>query len=830
MTELLAPVGSQEALKAAIANGADAVYLGGKEFNARASAANFTLEELAEAVEWAHFYGVRVYLTLNTLLHEDELPQALDYAAQAARLGIDAVIIQDLGLFRALRRALPGLPIHASTQMSLFNSHGVNAAAEAGASRAILARELSFEELAATKKAGTIPLEVFVHGALCIAYSGQCLMSSFIGARSGNRGSCAQPCRLPYALTDEKGAIIPTEVGAHLLSPRDLYGYLHLPELHQLGLSSWKIEGRMKRPEYVAVVTGVYRRFLDALEKGAPLPDAQEELDRLLQVFNRDYSSGYWLGNLGADLMSYQRPNNRGVFLGRITECRDGQISIRLEKPLHIGDGLEVWVKVGGRRGFVVSRICHEGIEKAEAAAGETVTVDFPGGFARAGDRVFKTLDARLQAEAQNSWAQLPALPLKMEIQARLNEPLQISAWDEDGFQAVYVDEYIIAPAETSPASLQQAEAQLGRLGGSGYFLAELKGSIEPNVLLPKSVLNRCRRALVAELRKKRLQAAALPPVDERLFAQAAKKLFQPAAPGRGKQKSGLPGITVLAAHSDVLLAAAAAGVKELYLTGEEYAGAPPSLPFKELHQEVAALGGRLIPSLPKIFHESQTEYWLAQMAAWEKAGAKALLIPNLGALGLAQKGGWSGALYGDSGLNIFNRQGVLFLQEQGLSRICLSGELNLAQLQALKALPIEGELVVQGSIQLMLSEYCPLGALKGGRGENQPCSRPCEKQGPFGLQDKKGYLFPCRMDENCRLHLFNSRQLCLGEDLDKLKKTGLAYFRLDLRLNNPEEAAELSKLYLQLAAGAGLHGDEQAALLRLNPQGYTKGHLYRGV
>ena len=268
MTELLAPAGSFTALKAALANGADAVYLGGKTFSARAFADNFTLEDIAKAVELAHFWQAKVYVAVNTLIDDEEMTSAVFYASELYQLGVDAVIVQDLGLLDILRQALPNLSIHASTQMSIHNAPGCQLVKEMGLERVILARELSFMDIKLLREATDIGLEVFVHGALCICYSGQCLFSSMVGGRSGNRGRCAQPCRMAYQLINDQGTPIEVEQkGKYLLSPKDLIGYPQIAKLAELNMDAWKIEGRMKKPEYVATVSRVYRRVLQSLRK-----------------------------------------------------------------------------------------------------------------------------------------------------------------------------------------------------------------------------------------------------------------------------------------------------------------------------------------------------------------------------------------------------------------------------------------------------------------------------------------------------------------------------------------------------------------------------------
>ena len=319
--ELLAPAGNLAALKAAVENGADAVYIGGEQFSARQKADNFTAEDMAKGIAYAHERGCKVHVAINTLLRNEEIGSLIDYAYKIYQLGADAVIVQDLGAAHILRETLPQLPLHASTQMAVHNTAGVTFLQNQGFERVVLARETSLENIERIKDNCDVELEVFVHGALCVAYSGQCLLSSMIGGRSGNRGYCAQPCRMQYQLLDETGKYYLNDKGSYLLSTRDLNMLHHLPELIRSGVVSLKIEGRMKRPEYVATVVRHYRQAIDAYYDGTGY-DQKKADEELLQIFNRDFTTGYYFKNQGADLMSYRRPDNRGVLAADTVVCR----------------------------------------------------------------------------------------------------------------------------------------------------------------------------------------------------------------------------------------------------------------------------------------------------------------------------------------------------------------------------------------------------------------------------------------------------------------------------------------------------------------------------
>ncbi|MBR5429076.1 MAG: DUF3656 domain-containing protein [Firmicutes bacterium] len=821
MTELLAPAGSFAALQAAIANGANAVYLGGKSFSARAFADNFTVEELGEAVRLAHFHGVKVYVTTNTLVGDRELGAFLFYAAQLYRMGVDAVIVQDIGLLDPLREAVPGLAVHASTQMTVCDAWAARLLAAEGVRRAILARELSFADISAVKEKSPIPLEMFIHGALCVCFSGQCLFSSMVGGRSGNRGRCAQPCRMAYRLVDEYGEEVPVKAeGKYLLSPKDLFGYDDLSELYRLGLASWKIEGRMKKPQYVATVSRIYSRLLRQLEAGQEIAPDSDEVRQLMQVFNRDRSSGYWHGNPGASLMSYQRPNNRGLFLGRISEVKAGRISLRLALPLSRGDGVEIWLS-GKREGCTVETIYLDGRAVERADAGQTVS--FAASAGRAGDRVFKTYDAPLMEKAELSYNSLPDKALHCQAEARIGQPLQVGFTDDDGYAVVRITDYVVERANKPGAARDIAFSQLGRLGGTGYRLADLKGEIDPAALLPASVLNQTRRELVDEILSARRSR------DDRPFDEAAFSAALRAAEAETKKtvpRNKRLRISVLVHSEELLAEALRRGYDDIYFDVCGFQNAPAAAPERIMAQ---AGGVRIIPWLPQILLPREEAAFRRSMSAWLEQQPPALCVNNLGQLGLLRDLGWQGALYSGQGLDVFNSAACRFLHRHGVSRVALSPELTLTQLEQLDPGPVETEVFAQGALQLMVSEYCLLGAACGGRDKDVPCSHPCRQGQPLFLQDDKGYRFPLRQDRACRMHIFNSREHCLLEELPALREAGVDRVLLDLRLYDRRRAGQILDLYRGVTGDEFTYAEAKRRLPSLMKE-YTKGHLFRGV
>ena len=448
--ELLAPAGSWEALEAAVNAGADAVYMGGKAFGARAYASNFDEEEMAKAVYFAHMHHVRLYITVNTLVDDSELEALSAYLLFLNNVGVDGLIVQDLGVIRLAKKFVPELPLHASTQMSITNSSGVDFAMGAGMERSVLARELSLKEIGAACSRGS-EIETFIHGALCVCYSGQCLMSSLIGGRSGNRGRCAQPCRLPYKLLNAKDEdmLQGKDAGQYLLSPKDMNTLSILPQLIDAGVVSYKIEGRMKRPEYVAVVVDAYRRAIDSYLAG-DYNVPEEDLANIEQIFNRDFTTAYLERRPGRTMMSDRRPNNRGVLIGRVAKLdkNRNKAVIKLDKELHLGDGLEFWVSVGGRVGTTVTDMLCGGNSVQSAAHGQQVTIDVPNGV-RLNDRVFRTLDSRLMSYAQQFFGPdaKKRIPVDAVVTARLGEPMTVTLTDDEGNVGYGETDFIVEAA-----------------------------------------------------------------------------------------------------------------------------------------------------------------------------------------------------------------------------------------------------------------------------------------------------------------------------------------------------------------------------------------------
>lgn len=529
MIDLLSPVGNFDSLKAAVQNGANSVYFGADLFSARAYASNFNMEELEQAITYAKTRGVKTNLTLNTLITDNEFNDAFELAKKAYEFGIDAIIVQDLGLAKQLVKNFPDLDIHASTQMTVHNLQGVLKLQELGFKRVVLSRELSLQEIEYICKNSNIEIECFIHGALCISYSGQCLFSSMVGGRSGNRGKCAQPCRLPYKLLEND-----TEIDkGFLLSTRDLCGLDFIPNLIKAGVTCLKIEGRMKSPEYVATVTRIYRKYIDIAEKiiyenTSLVNDVTEKIDNqitnnfseykvdetdrkiLLQSFNRGMSSNGHLANEpNKNLIFKEKPNNMGLFLGKVEKYNKnkGYITVKLQEPIEIGDTISLEKETGS---YNVSELMDTNKNIKETSIGQTVTIGRMKGNINLGDKIYKLSSKKLNLIAQNSInGEHRKIPLNCSITIKHNEPLQINitpAFSENdtlndvsiysNMNITYTSDIIPETAENRPLEREKVIEQINKTNNSIYYFKNINIDLDNNIFLPKfsATLNDLRR------------------------------------------------------------------------------------------------------------------------------------------------------------------------------------------------------------------------------------------------------------------------------------------------------------------------------------------------
>ena len=818
------------ALHAAVAGGADAVYLGLETFNARRGADNFTLETLREACDFAHLRGVSVYVTMNTIILPDEVGEALECVRQAYRAGADGFIVQDIGLAAEISRTLPEASLHLSTQMNTHNLAGVRAAARLGAERITLAREVSLDEIALLCAAAAeegMEVEVFAHGALCVCYSGQCFMSSMIGGRSANRGMCAQACRLPYELQNKALQKSLPSPGDHLLSPQDLCTVDRVDDLVAAGVASLKIEGRMKSPEYVFAVTSVYRKALDAAlaKENAAITDADR--DRLTDAFSRGFTTAYLDGKRGNDIMSYQRPNNRGLFLGRVDEVRDGAAYLKSAHALTEGDVLEFWTRKGnGTLTLGPVRTDKKGRYHLPLE-GKTRTV-------KAGDRVFRVRSAEAAFEDD---AREPRVPLVGTATLHIGEPLRMefhpaAEADIEGaprttlavarrLQAAFPDGVSgvaegapVEAARTRAVSFDDVAAHIDRLGNTPYQLVNLTIDMDDGVGIGFSALHGVR-------------AAALDVLTEVLTAEGHGRTLPRTIPREPLPAARPTGCRVAVTVTNPAYARAAkrAGAHLIYVPALNYRrGEAVIAGQKNAAAEQAGYPKGCIPIMPVADHEAVGGAREAVVDAdvWKYAAeGKPLLAESLGAMERASE---EGALLDvGSHVPITNGLSLAVASEFGAARVWLSPELTLRQIEEVaKDAPVELGVLLIGAQELMVTEHCMLMS-QGPCDEN--CAECPRRKSPHVLKDRKGYEFPVVTDAMGRSHLYNAVELDIASSMPELLAAGISSYMVDATLMNAEETAHAVGRAIRALHVAQNDGNAIAKMPNT-----TSGHLYRGV
>ena len=803
--ELLAPAGSPACLHAGVSAGADAVYLGCENFNARRNADNFTLENLTEACDYAHMRGVRVYLALNIAIMPEELKPSLDLAISAWNRGVDAFIVQDIGLAAEIKRALPDARLHISTQMNTHNIEGVRAAAALGAQRITMARELTCEELEeATAEAHRLGIETecFAHGALCVCYSGQCLMSSMIGGRSANRGTCAQACRLPYVLRDEDSdSEILTKDGDRLLSPKDLCTIDMLEKLAATGVDSLKIEGRMKSPEYVFAVVSTYRAVLDRLahacDEGlnpSEMAVLDEERRTLSEAFSRGFTEAYLAHKRGNDIMGYGRANNRGVFVGRVAKANGREVAIESNVELNEGDVLEFWTN----RGHFASTLAS--FEKSNGTY--YFEVD---GKAYKGDRVFRVRDASM---AFHDSEYEPKLPVKLKVQAHIGQPLTFFA-ECAGAKATFSGA-IVEPARTKALSIDEAREHIDRLGNTPFFLSDLDIDIDDGVGMGFSALHKARSQALKALRE-----AMLDPWRGRC-AQKAPKNAGPKSEPICRNAS----VSAYATNPACARAAKKAGADTVFVSALNYRRGQASCEGRIAGEtDQAGYPGRCSIAMPIVDKPPMNSEEPIDMWKWAKEG-KPLFVENLGQLVLGAE--LNALVEVGPHLPITNKQALNVAHALGANRVWLSPELSMKQINQLSdGSPVELGIIICGNQELMVCEHCVImseGAC------NQKCSQCDRRRRAHTVQDRKGYRFPVVTDVFGRSHIYNAVRFDAIHAIAELMDAGVTAFMVDTTLMSPDEAAKTTARVIR-AIEAAKHGSSTA-----KAQGCTTGHLFRGV
>lgn len=787
--ELLAPAGSIESVYAAVQMGADAVYIGGSKFSARAYASNFDEENITLAVDYCHIYGVRVYVTLNTLAKDDELKEIMEYVGFLYGIGVDALIIQDTGLIYLIRNNFSDFELHASTQMTIHNGEAALFLKKIGFKRIVLSRELSLEEIDYISNTLNVETEVFIHGALCICYSGQCLMSSIIGGRSGNRGRCAQPCRLPYTLIDKGNS---EEHKAYLLSPKDICTLDSLKDLVASGTSSLKIEGRMKRAEYVAGTVGIYRRALNDIYNNK-IQKLDKDIKVLTQLFNREgFSKAYLYGNKGKDMMAYKVPKNSGIPIGMAVS----DLSVTLLEDVALKDGVMFLDD-----GFTISKIIKDGVEVEVALKGDRVLLK-PTKF-KAGDSLYKITDVQLMNELAQSYSDKyrRKIGINLLIEFSVNKPLRIST-NYLGRTFEMIGD-IVQKAINKPLDKERIIKSLSKTGDTPVLINEVTFESFEDGFMKMSSLNLVRRNLVESVQKyiiekyKRENTNMQINYNKGLALQEDNKdieLIQ-------EKDKIVPETLIVVSSDEQLKAAIKMGFIDIAIN-PFMRGCTMDLNINDVNTYIK------VPNIIKGEFENICEFIENNLG-----NIKGIITANLGIISRFNK---KTNVIGDYKLNIFNSYAGDFYKNF-LMGTCISAELNSAEIKkiAYKS-SLSLQIMLYGKYELMVSEYCAIGSVFGNKSENKTCIGKCSK-GDYTLKDRKGVEFSIRTDKYCRSYIYNNVPVNLIPNIEEIKKNKIISFRLDFIEESYEETIEVLTNYI--------NKEWQGEF-----KNYTRGHYKRGV
>ncbi|KOA20256.1 putative protease YdcP precursor [Clostridium homopropionicum DSM 5847] len=775
--ELLAPAGSMESLYAAVQNGADAIYIGGNKFSARAYASNFNEEEMIKAVSYCHLYNIKVYVTLNILIKEEEIVEALEYVKLLYEIGIDALIIQDFGLAQLIGKNFPNFEIHASTQMTVHNGEGALFLKELGFKRIVLARELSLKEIERISKGLMIETEIFIHGALCICYSGQCLMSSIIGGRSGNRGRCAQPCRLPYEIINKENNEIKK---GYIMSPKDICTLENIEDIIDSGTSSLKIEGRMKRPEYVAGVVSTYRKAIDGnLRK----ENVSTEKKKLTQLFNREgFSNAYLYGNPGKELMSYGHPRNTGILLGKVNKDH----TIRLEENIKVKDGVR-----SEDKGFTISKIEKNNIEVDEAYIGEIVKIK-PVNY-KAGDVLYKTLDISLMDELSNTYKDIyhRKNKINLEVTFKIGEPFILRGNYKDKTYEV-CGEKVQKPLKKG-VDKENLIRNLNKTGDTPFSFESINFIEFEEGFIPISLINSCRRELLDKITKDIISKDSRKHIESLDFN--IEKVLQ--------KNNVLNSTIVLISSTDHLRAVEKFKIENVAV----------DIFMKNCNVDIKNIKDKKVYLRIPTIVRNEFEY-ICAIIEENICNICGIITSNLG---IIKKFSGSISIIGDYKLNIFNSYALNSYSDY-IEAATLSLELNKKEIQSLLSkTSIRPYQLIYGKPELMVNEYCPIGSLFGKKDSiDSNCTNACEK-GQFILKDRKETEFRILTDKFCRSHLYNPVAINLIPNLQELRKLKIDSFRIDFTDETYEEAVKILKTYM----------DEK---FDEDFKNYTRGHFKRGV
>ncbi len=849
--EILAPAGSYESLKAAVYAGCDAVYIGGSRFGARAFANNLAEQEMLEAIDFIHLHGKKIYMTVNTLLKEQELYEELyDYLRPYYEQGLDAVIVQDVGVLKYIHEHFPDLPIHASTQMTLTGGEGVKLLKDMGVTRFVPARELSLEEIKEIRKTTKkdnypVEIETFVHGALCYCYSGQCLLSSMIGGRSGNRGRCAQPCRMTYTLDGEK------REGDYLLSPKDICTVSLIPELIEAGIDSFKIEGRMKRPEYTAYTTYIYRKYTDLyfeLGKEGYLSylkkhqkEYEEDISNLMDLYNRgSFTTGYYKQYHGKNMMSGKRPNHNGVLVGEVIKVKGIEAQIKLSKDIYAQDVLEFRnEKEENLYDYTVKDDCKKGmIIKAKFKPGSKIV---------SGQFVYRTKNQKLLSLVSDNLIQSGSkIPIEGKLEVIVGEPLKLCLTEKRSGVTIEVIGDIAEEAKNQPMTKEKLLAGINKISNTEYIFEQLIATVEGNVFVPVGKLKELRREGLRELEAailkqyKRTEKQCQKHIEDTRNNECqnnneneheTKNVFQ-------NKKTYSPFFVTIWNKEQAEIICEIEEVKRVSILIEHFFDRKISdkkailEQIKEIVDLVCHSGKEFFISLPYVDRNKQCEKFLDLFINeeftikrkeleeckqeeeikrnWNISG---FLVRSMEQVAILQRKYPNKKIVLDANLYTFNQEAKEFWKQKGVEEYTTSVELNASEIKQCNN--ENASLIVYGHLPLMVSAQCLLDNCK-----------TCQKEKGYtkyhSLKDRMGKeYFVVNRCENCYNIIYDGQAVSLLKEVDTIEKMGHKFLRLDFTV----ESKEQTKKVLECFREAFCYNNRSVEL-----QGTTKGHFYRGI
>jgi len=813
--ELLAPAGNWECAKAAIENGADAIYFGLEKFNARMRAENFTVADLPELMEFLHLRGVKGYITLNTLIFAQELTEVQQYLKTIISAGVDAVIVQDVGICRLIRHLSPDFPIHASTQMTITSAAGVEFAKSLGCQLVVLARECSILEINKIQKQIlskniSLPLEIFVHGALCVAYSGQCLTSEALGGRSANRGECAQACRMPYDLI-ANGEVVNLGNRKYLLSPQDLAGLEVLPELVKSGVTSLKIEGRLKAPEYVANVTRVYRQALNQIIKTHIETFSHTEKDQynLEMAFSRGLYTGWFEGINNQELVHGRFGKKRGVYLGEVTRIKNAEITVKLEEPVKAGDGIVFDCGHPERKeeGGRIYAVIPNGKETILTFGRNDLNFH----SIHIGDKVWKTNDPELDKQIRQSYTgENPQFtrPINIEVHGEIGEKLIAVCRDELGNIVQVESEIFIAEAHTRPLSIERLKEQFGRLGNTPFYLDTFINHLNGNIMLPVSELNRMRREIVSKLEDLRSKP--------KLWQLNHHAKWQDLITNKYTAILSSPSLIVLVRNIEQLKAVLTTDIKTIYCEFEDPRNYKEAVKIvRESAEEIT-----IFVAPPRITKPGET--WILKQV--HASQADGYLIRNYDQLEYFA----NEKCVGDFSLNIANPLTADYFKNRfNLERLTVSYDLNINQLEDLITnYPAQNfEVTIHQHIPMFHMEHCVFCAFLSTGTDYTNCGRPCDTQA-VTIRDRVGSEHILKADAGCRNTVYNSTAQTGAEYVQRLIGLGLQHLRIEFVNETREQVQKTIQSYQKLLKGEIIGSQLWRELKLQNQLGVTRGAL----